>query len=142
MRTRQRRRRRRARLERQRRRRRRLGGFLYDIERFAALGVRVVAATDDGTEGFHGNALEALKQGWETGEIPEDCKLYACGPDPMLHATERLARERGLECWLSLEDLMGCGVGICNGCPVPTLPRSRSCLHAHAAQRCACQRES
>lgn len=97
-------------------------GFLYDIERFAALGVRVVAATDDGTEGFHGNALEALKQGWETGEIPEDCKLYACGPDPMLHATERLARERGLECWLSLEDLMGCGVGICNGCPVPTLP--------------------
>jgi len=97
-------------------------GFLYDLERFASLGVRVVAATDDGTEGFHGNALEALKQDWESGAIPKDCRIYACGPDPMLHATERLARERELECWLSLEDLMGCGVGICNGCPVPTLP--------------------
>ena len=31
-----------------------------------------------------------------------------------------IARERGLECWLSLETLMGCGVGICNGCPVTT----------------------
>ncbi len=97
-------------------------GFLYDLERFKDLGVRVVAATDDGSAGFHGNALEALKQDWESGVIPTDCKLYACGPDPMLHATERLARERGLECWLSLEDLMGCGVGICNGCPVQTLP--------------------
>ncbi len=46
----------------------------------------------------------------------------ACGPDPMLRAVERLARERDLPCWLSLEELMGCGGGICNGCPVPTCP--------------------
>ena len=38
----------------------------------------------------------------------------------MLVAVERLARARNLECWLSLETLMGCGVGICNGCPVAT----------------------
>ena len=49
-------------------------------------------------------------------------RLLACGPDPMLRAVERLARERDLPCWLSLEELMGCGVGICNGCPVPTCP--------------------
>ena len=97
-------------------------GLLYDLDRFAGLGVRVLRATDDGSDGFHGNALEALRQEWESGAIPLDCRILACGPDPMLHATERLARERGLDCWLSLEDLMGCGVGICNGCPVPTLP--------------------
>jgi len=97
-------------------------GLLYDLDQFASLGVRVVVATDDGSEGFNGNALEALRQNWEAGTIPEDCRILACGPDPMLHATEQLARERGLDCWLSLENLMGCGVGICNGCPVPTLP--------------------
>ena len=97
-------------------------GLLYDLDRFAELGVRVVTATDDGSEGFHGNALEVLRQEWEGGAIPKECRILACGPDPMLRATERLARERGLDCWLSLEDLMGCGVGICNGCPVRTLP--------------------
>ena len=112
------------------------GGLLYDIERFAALGVRVVAATDDGSVGFHGNALQALHEEWSGGAIPTDCRLLACGPDPMLHAVERLARERELECWLSLEGLMGCGVGICNGCPVPTRldggmgdwPNAKSCV--------------
>ena len=98
----------------------RAAGFLYDLERFETLGVRVIAATDDGSAGFHGNALEALRQEWEVGGIPLDCRILACGPGPMLGATERLARQRGLECYLSLEDLMGCGVGICNGCPVPT----------------------
>ena len=112
------------------------GGLLYDIEGFAALGVRVVAATDDGGVGFHGNALQALHEEWSDGAIPKDCRLFACGPDPMLHAVERLARERELECWLSLEGLMGCGVGICNGCPVPTRldggmgdwPNAKSCV--------------
>jgi len=41
----------------------------------------------------------------------------------MLEAVEAHARSRKLPCWLSLETVMGCGVGICNGCPVPTLPR-------------------
>ena len=111
-------------------------GLLYDIEHFSALGVRVVAATDDGSMGFRGNALQALHEEWGSGGIPTACQLFACGPDPMLHAVERLARERELECWLSLEGMMGCGVGICNGCPVPTRlegekgdwPNAKSCV--------------
>jgi len=63
--------------------------------------------------------LEAL---WSSKEIPRQVRLLACGPHPMLVAVERLARAQGLECWLSLETLMGCGVGICNGCPVATRP--------------------
>ena len=42
-------------------------------------------------------------------------RLLACGPERMLRAVSDLALERELECWLSLETLMGCGVGICNG---------------------------
>ncbi|MCB9916735.1 MAG: dihydroorotate dehydrogenase electron transfer subunit [Planctomycetes bacterium] len=97
-------------------------GYLYDFERFEELGVRVLAATDDGSRGFHGNVLQCLAAEQEAGRIPDDARLYACGPGPMLRAVERHARAAHVEAWVSLEELMGCGVGICNGCPVPTRP--------------------
>ena len=49
-------------------------------------------------------------------------RVLACGPERMLEAVESHARSRAIPCWLSLETVMGCGVGICNGCPVATLP--------------------
>jgi dihydroorotate dehydrogenase electron transfer subunit len=97
-------------------------GFLYDLAAFESLGVRVATATDDGSHGLRGNVLQLLENLWQRGDLPHEVRLLACGPDPMLRAVERLADERGLACWLSLETLMGCGVGICNGCPVPTRP--------------------
>lgn len=97
-------------------------GLLYDLEAFRALGVRVETCTDDGSHGFHGNVLKLLERLWADGSVPREVRLLACGPERMLEATEHLARDRGLECWLSLESVMGCGVGICNGCPVPTRP--------------------
>ena len=98
------------------------GGFLYDLDAFRALGVPVHAATDDGSVGRKGNVLQLLTALQDEGVIPRDVRVLACGPDPMLLAAERLANERGWPAWLSLETLMGCGVGICNGCPVPTRP--------------------
>ena len=97
-------------------------GFLYDIDRFEALGVRTIAATDDGSRGFHGNVVEALAAEWETGTVPDEVRLLACGPEPMMEAVAKVAERRGLSCWLSLETMMGCGVGICNGCAVTTKP--------------------
>ena len=95
-------------------------GLLYDLASYRAYGIGVHAATDDGSEGFRGNVLSLLQELWRRGSVPERVRLLACGPDPMLVAAQRLALERGLDCWLSLETLMGCGVGICNGCPVVT----------------------
>jgi len=69
-----------------------------------------------------GNLIGLLRELWERGELPREVRLLACGPERMLEAVEELARENGLAAWLSLETLMGCGVGICNGCPVPTRP--------------------
>lgn len=43
----------------------------------------------------------------------------ACGPLPMLKAAADLAAAAGWECWLSLEEHMGCGYGVCKGCVVP-----------------------
>ena len=94
--------------------------MLYEFERFAALGVPLLAATDDGTRGFHGNVVQLLIERWESGALPREVRLAACGPEPMMRALAREAERRELECVLSLETLMGCGVGICNGCAVPT----------------------
>lgn len=95
---------------------------LYDLERFERLGIGLRVATDDGSAGFHGDVLGLLRREQAEGGLPERVRLLACGPEPMLRAVERHARERGLDAWLSLETTMGCGVGICNGCPVPTRP--------------------
>ncbi len=100
-------------------------GLLYDHERFEALGVRCLYATDDGSKGLRGNVLDVLRAEQAAGRLPEQVRLLACGPDPMLAALERHARERELACWLSLETVMGCGVGICNGCPVTALEDGR-----------------
>lgn len=97
-------------------------GFLYDLDAFTELGVRVATATIDGSHGIRGNVLDLLRGLQQRGELPERVRLLACGPERMLEAVAEFADERELDCWLSLETLMGCGVGICNGCPIPTRP--------------------
>ncbi len=95
-------------------------GLLYDLAAFESLGVRVATCTDDGSQGMRGNVLELLEHMQSKGELPKSVRLLACGPERMLEAVEAFARKKKLDCWLSLETVMGCGVGICNGCPVPT----------------------
>ena len=97
-------------------------GMLYDLDAFRAFGVRVHTATMDGSAGRRGHVLQLLDALQADGTLPREVRLLACGPERMLEAVATLARERGLACWLSLETLMGCGVGICNGCPIPTDP--------------------
>jgi dihydroorotate dehydrogenase electron transfer subunit len=45
-------------------------------------------------------------------------RLYACGPEAMLHAVARVAEARGLSAEVSLDPWMGCGLGTCLGCVV------------------------
>jgi len=97
-------------------------GQLYDLAAFHELGVPLATATMDGSHGRRGTVLDLLQDAWDEGRLPQTVRLLACGPERMLEAVDRLARGRGLEAYLSLETLMGCGVGICNGCPVPTRP--------------------
>ncbi|MEZ5977288.1 MAG: hypothetical protein R3F34_03620 [Planctomycetota bacterium] len=110
------------------------GGLLYDLDALRELGVPVHAATLDGSVGFRGNVLELLDDLVSRGEVPAQHRLLACGPDPMLEAVHARALERGVDAWLSLETLMGCGVGICNGCPVVT--RAEGSLAAWSNAKC------
>ena len=93
---------------------------LYYIDAFERLGVRTVAATEDGSLGAKGfitaplnDALAALRPG-------ESVKLYACGPTPMMRAVATIADFHGHPCDVSLEQVMGCGLGGCYSCVVLT----------------------
>jgi dihydroorotate dehydrogenase electron transfer subunit len=81
----------------------------------------VQTATDDGSRGFHGTAVDLLARLVERGEIPSKASaLFACGPNRMLAAAARLASDHGIPCQASLETHFGCGIGICAGCAVPS----------------------
>ncbi len=87
---------------------------------FAHQGLtNVTYCTDDGSEGYHGTNIQALREALDRGEI-EKPKLFVCGPTGMMKAAARLAEDYNIPCELSLETEMACGVGICQGCPVPT----------------------
>jgi len=78
----------------------------------------VSTATDDGSEGFHGNVVELLDKHLSEQDAARRFKVFACGPNPMLRALARFCGDRTIPCELSLESIMGCGVGICYGCMV------------------------
>lgn len=75
-------------------------------------------ATDDGSEGFRGTVVELLGNALPQLEKDGRLKVFACGPTPMLKALARFCRENALPAELSLESIMGCGIGICYGCSV------------------------
>jgi len=99
---------------------------------FASLGVSLVSATEDGSVGHKGLVTEPLQQYLSGHHGP--VALYACGPDPMLHAVARIAQERDIPCQVSLDPWMGCGVGTCLGCVVWTQNEAE----ARPKYRCAC----
>ena len=96
---------------------------------------RLIIATDDGTAGFHGNVVEAVKTGLQ--EAPETGydAICACGPLPMLRGVKALAAELGIPAWISLEERMACGVGACLGCVARTT-KVDGHSHVHNARVC------
>ncbi len=74
-------------------------------------------ATDDGSKGFPGNAVDLASEFLRKNPVRRP-KIFACGPMPMLRAVASFARASDIPCEVSLEGPMGCGIGICQGCPV------------------------
>ncbi len=79
---------------------------------------RTEVATDDGSYGYKGFAVELMKK-----HIAEHkCGvIYSCGPAPMLRSVKQIAQESGICCRVSLEQRMGCGIGACLVCSCETI---------------------
>lgn len=87
---------------------------LLELDLFESIGP-VHISTDDGSRGTPGVVTlnPVLRE-----EI--DC-IYCCGPAPMMKAVAAVARERGIDCEVSLENMMACGLGACLCCVEPTV---------------------
>ncbi|HSG69139.1 MAG TPA: dihydroorotate dehydrogenase electron transfer subunit, partial [Planctomycetaceae bacterium] len=57
---------------------------------------------------------ELLQQAIDSGSPPD--RVFCCGPEPMMHAVQKICINRRIECWLSLETPMACGFGACFSC--------------------------
>ena len=75
-------------------------------------------ATDDGSAGFRGNAVDAMKSMLQGEFKGKRAGIYAAGPEPMMMAAAKVARELKLPAHVSLEQRMACGVGVCRACVV------------------------
>ncbi len=87
---------------------------LFLNKEFESYG-KVSIATEDGSCGTKGNVLDAVNALGITGDV-----IYACGPTPMLRAIKAYAQEHDIECYISLEEKMACGIGACLACVCKT----------------------
>ncbi len=81
-----------------------------------------VLCTDNGSEGFNGNVVQYLSTLPES-QIKESV-IISCGPTPMLRACHHFAEQNGIDCEVSMEELMACGIGACMGCVCETKTES------------------
>lgn len=83
---------------------------LFLTEELNAAG-QLYLATEDGSAGTKGNVLDAVKANRLKADL-----IFACGPTPMLRAIKAYALDKGIPCWVSMEEKMACGIGACLAC--------------------------
>jgi dihydroorotate dehydrogenase electron transfer subunit len=96
---------------------------LFYLDFFEGLGITLVLSTEDGG---HASDRRCVK-GRVTAPLeaalkavgPSGAMVYACGPEPMLAAVARLAARYNQPSQVSVERVMGCGLGGCYSCVVP-----------------------
>lgn len=101
---------------------------LFYLDFFEKRGVMLVLTTEDGGQLSSRSCIKgrvtapleaALKKVGPAGAM-----VYACGPEPMLEAVARLAGRYNQPSQVSVERVMGCGLGGCYSCVVPVKPSS------------------
>jgi dihydroorotate dehydrogenase electron transfer subunit len=103
---------------------------LFYLDFFRAAGVRLVLTTEDGSLGEAGRITEPLARELAAADSPP--LVYACGPEGMMKAAAGLAMRAGVPCFVSMERIMGCGLGGCYSCVVPVRSAHGSAHHVRS----------
>lgn len=96
-----------------------------------SLSVTATFTTEDGSYGHRGRVTDVMEHVMSTTHTGV---VYACGPNPMLHAVSRVCAERGVPVQVAVEERMACGVGLCFTCTMPmrakdgTVRMRRTCI--------------
>ena len=107
---------------------------LFYLNLFRELEVDLTLTTEDGSAGERGRVTAPLEQRLASRAPSAPLMIYACGPESMLAATAKIAMRYGRPCQVSVERIMGCGLGGCYSCVVPMRAEGggfhhvRSCL--------------
>lgn len=89
------------------------------LKSFRDHAYNMTIATEDGSSGKKGMSTDILNAFLTKFEKKTHFVLYACGPHAMLSAVGRIAAEHSITCYVSTEERMACGFGVCMGCSVP-----------------------
>jgi dihydroorotate dehydrogenase electron transfer subunit len=112
---------------------------LFYLEFFERLGVRLVLATEDGSRGAKGRVTAPLEERLRknhdrrTKNEASTVMIYGCGPEAMLEAVARIAATYHQPSQVSVERVMGCGLGGCYSCVIPVRHGDE---HAHLVRSC------
>lgn len=94
-------------------------GLGFSLPEFAEYGVQSSVATDDGSAGYHGLVSDCLEE-WlgQHNLAAEGTIIYSCGPEAMLTKMAKICKKRNIDCQISTERRMACGIGLCQSCAV------------------------
>jgi dihydroorotate dehydrogenase electron transfer subunit len=91
----------------------------FSLPEFAKYGVESQVATDDGSAGFTGPVTDCLSE-WlgRSKSAGKGMVIYSCGPEAMLARVAEIAKEKNIDCQVSMERRMACGISLCQSCAV------------------------
>jgi dihydroorotate dehydrogenase electron transfer subunit len=92
------------------------------LEEMKSMNLALHLTTEDGSVGTKGLVTRVLEERLDAHR-GKKVRVMGCGPNAMLWAVARLAREREIPCFISLEENMACGIGVCLGCAIPARSR-------------------
>lgn len=92
---------------------------LIGLETFRKLRWNIKISTMDGTLGVKG-LVTGLCDKHINSNVCRSAAIFSCGPNAMLKEVAKFASERRLPGFVSLEEMMACGTGLCQGCVVKT----------------------
>jgi dihydroorotate dehydrogenase electron transfer subunit len=92
------------------------------LDEMRALGVPLHLTTENGAVGDKGLVTRALEARL-AHHRGKPLRVMGCGPNGMLWAIARLAKAQNVPCFISLEEQMACGIGVCLGCAIPARSR-------------------
>jgi dihydroorotate dehydrogenase electron transfer subunit len=94
-------------------------GEIIALEQILDQPIDFVIATDDGSAGHAGPVTDLLEAQLNQHEFEKGAaSIFTCGPQPMMKKVAAMAFERDIACQASLEAVMACGLGVCQGCSV------------------------
>ncbi len=82
----------------------------FKLAEYKAACKELYIATEDGSTGSKGYVTEIIK------DIDKYEIVYTCGPKLMMKKVKELCESKSVQCFVSIEERMGCGIGACLVC--------------------------